>query len=263
MKVYIVTWCQDMAQLYGNTMTLKSVRIGFPSADITVIDNASLAEARVGIKSAAARAGCTFVPIDNEQTHHDWIRKIVATEPRGRVVILDPDVVFWEDVEQWEFAPHVLLAGRYLPEFWDLYFRTWTLPRIHTSFWYIPCVEALRDHVQCLCDTYREFDPFAPRMMPPSGAEDRWVRHDTGSLLALAMPERITRFSDAHLDAYDHLFCGTHLPMYRDAFSGQSKEDFLASHAHAKQGRFDRLKGLWKKQDEFFAGMAQSNVLHR
>lgn len=257
--VYILTYCKNLQQLYGNTLIFKTLRIGFPTANITVVDNASIAYARGVISKCAKDTGCAYRPLQDEILHHQFLEYIVNSS-KGTVVFLDPDICFWGNCEKWDFSNY-LLAGRLLPQFQDEYTQCITEARIHTSFLWINSCSALNDAIQNTRRTYFEYEPFKPVVyMEPISRE--WYRFDTLSLLYTVLKERIYCFNSNELDTYDHLFCGTHFPIVYEKLTGNDKSVFKNIHEYAKHD-YKRLKGIWKFQEEYFVRRGKKEELKR
>jgi hypothetical protein len=247
-QVLILTYCREPSLLASGTLLVfRTLRVGFPTAAVTVIDNASLPEVRPAIREAAEAAGCEYVQRDPENSHAEFLREVIlGPNYAGPVVLLDPDVIFWSDCEGWRIRR--LLAGRMLPEFMDEFTRCRTLARLHTSFLWIRDVTALRERVSALMTSYFEFDPFPPRMFAVDGA---WYRGDTLAFLCGALPDEVQPFGEKELDAYDHLFCGSHLDLVLPEVPKETQTFLKWAHAQALADR-SRLRGLWRQQEDYF-----------
>ena len=78
-----------------------------------------------------------MISMSKEMTHADWLEAMIGIN-EGAIAIVDPDVRFWESVEDWDFGD-ALLAGRSIPAYVDeTQHDLNTRPRIHPSFWWIP-----------------------------------------------------------------------------------------------------------------------------
>src|SRR3990167_9277431 len=125
---YVIIRCNHTNSIFGNTLIFKTIRIGFPTIPITVVDNNSLVNV------------CSFIPsnikiirLPKEFPHHEIIESIIKLQNAEEVIILDPDIIFWNSCELWEFEETI--AGRFIPKFYDKNFSNCiTLPRLHTSF---------------------------------------------------------------------------------------------------------------------------------
>lgn len=228
MKVFIIQYCQNEDSVYGNTLTTKTVRIGFPEAEIIVIDNGSK------------------YPIENEfptirfpeRKHSSIIRQLIMTayEP---TVILDPDIIFWDRSDNFEFD---LISGRFIPKFVDEFSGCLTHSRLHTSF--LMFDEKLKGTIHRIESIRFESDLISPYMYR---LNDKWYRFDT--LSSLCQIIRINKFSDDQLDKYDHLFCGTHLNSINEKVQ---IPELNKIHDLVKSERYTELKGVWKEQQKFF-----------
>jgi hypothetical protein len=246
--VLILTYCREPSLLESGTLLVfRTLRVGFPTAEITVIDNASLPAVRSAIIEAAEHAACAYVQREPEMLHEDFLREVMlGTAYEGPVVLLDPDVIFWRECESWHIER--LLAGRMLPEFMDEFTGCRTLERLHTSFLWIRDVGALRDRIWALRNRYFEFDPFPPRMFALDG---EWYRGDTLSFLCGALPDEVQSFTEQELDAYDHLFCGSHLDLVLPRIQADTRTFLRRAHAQAASDP-SRLQGLWREQEQYF-----------
>ena len=243
-KVYVVSWCRSMDQLYGASLVFKTLRTGFPTAEVIVIENASPPELRAPILQAAKAVECEVVQLETEALHSTLIKQVVmaASEP---VVFIDPDVVFWQAVQDWTFGP-ALMAGRYLPDFDDPYSNTRTLSRLHTAHLWFPDPVTLRARMEEIRQQRWEVgDFFEPSMRPPG-----WWRWDTAAVLFHALRAEASRFGDRELDAYDHLFCGSHLNMVLPAM-GEAGAPLEACTPCAPDQ--PAIRGVWREQELFFA----------
>lgn len=245
--VYVLTWCNNAENLYGTTLTFKTLRVGFPDARIHVIENASLKECRPLIREAAEKCEVEFTQLTVPMKHHEMIEGVINSHPDGTVIFVDPDVCFWKNIQGWQFD--ALIAGRYLPTFACELTRCVTHQRLHTSLWWIPNVRLLRSAIHSLLARYFEFEPIRPTMFL---LNDFWQRFDTGAALFPALRAQMHVFTDDELDAYDHLFCGTHYTFAASLLHADYAARFKEMHEHAK-GNHLAIKGAWRLQDEYFS----------
>jgi len=249
-QIYILTWCNRLENLYGATLIFKTLRLGFPDSTIHVVDNASLSNARPVIRRFAQECNAQFVQLKDEVSHHDFIEQTLNQQSQGTAIFVDPDICFWENVEGWSF--NKLTVGRLLPKYICEYTGCLTHPRLHTSFLWIPDVAALREAVRTIQARYFEFHPFRPMMFK---LENTWHRFDTGGSLLAALPEQMQFFTEKELDAYDHLFCGTHLNTVASRIRPDYALLFDRMHKHV-QVDHRALKGAWRLQEEYFQSLA-------
>ncbi len=254
MHVYLLTWCNRVENLYGATLVFNTLRVGFPQARLHVADNASLPACRPAIRQAAEACGASFTQIETAMAHHDFLEGILNAQTAGPAIFVDPDVCFWENVEGWQFD--ALAAGRLIPGFDCAYTGCLTHPRLHTSFLWVPDVARLRTAIHAIRAKRFEFEPFRPAMFPLAGA---WHRFDTGAGLYAALRQDLHAFSETELDAYDHLFCGSHLAAVSPALGDRYGELFAQLHQKV-QADHRALKGAWRLQEEYFRERAVSGA---
>jgi hypothetical protein len=246
----MLPWCGDPSNAYGSLLTFKTLRTGFPTAPVTVVDNASHPAVRSQIADAARAAGARFVQLERAIQHHEFIADVLMRQPDGAAVFLDPDLVFWANVEDWDFGG-ALVAGRLLPTFRCEYTRTITHARLHTSFLWIPDVQRLRDEAGRVMRGGRfEWHPLRPSMFVLDG---EWHRLDTGASLYQTFADRCRPFTVTELDAYDHLFVGSHLNLVTPTLPTEDAAHMAEMHSRVSRGDLDALRGAWRWQEDFFA----------
>jgi hypothetical protein len=246
--VFILTWCKDINALYGSTTTLKTIRVGYPNSDIFVFDNCSIEPARHEFKRLSDDIGATFIPMQNEVIHHDFIRWLIFTEHGDKqVVLVDPDLIFWESMEN--VTTDKLLSGRLIGAFNDTYTQTKTFARLHTSFLVIPNAKRLAERIGNLEARKFEANLLRPNMVQ---INNEWWRWDTTAALYASISDDCEIFNESTLNKYDHLFCGSHL----SSILAQTEDEDLLSlmlviHNTAKLGNFSSLKGIWRLQENW------------
>jgi hypothetical protein len=246
MTVVILTYCEHPALAYGALMVFETLRVGFPTAEVIVIDNGSHPDVVPLIEKAALNAGCSFTaaPRQHFLSFYRWM--LLEQESMDTVVLLDPDVVFWKSVEDWQFDG--LMAGRLIPDLYN--YGVTSLSRLHPSHLWVPDVAKLR---AALGNTSANgFDPLRQFSAPANGKMYFW---DTGAGLYQALASKCESFSEAQLDCYDHLFYGSHLPVIQPALNDEDLT--YTAHQAAARGELASLKGIWRAQDEHFKSQRQ------
>lgn len=249
-RVKILATCRNAELLAATTLVFKSLRIGFPTADVEVYQNATFPDSHCVDELHKVAAGKGINGVVTNTIHHEWIERLLRDEVEP-FWICDTDVIFWESIEQWDMTGQVL-AGRYTPQFYDRFTNCITLARLHTSLLYID-PKAVRDKVAKYFAQFPE-TPFNPRpnLIYPgflpyrmSGTQRNFF-HDTCSLLYHAIAGR--HFGTLQLDCYDHINYGTisdivcpHYPGYkwREQHFAVFENPLLA-------------KGCWRAQDAFY-----------
>src|SRR5262249_16794718 len=130
-----------------------------------------------------------------------FMEHVLIRQATGAAVFVDPDVCFWEPVENWNFIG--LAAGRFIPRHDCEFTGCRCEPRLHTSFWWFPDVERVLAALAQVRQSRRFFEPFRNVMVP---AGKLWHYFDTAAGLYSVYPGEMQHFQTHHLDAYDHLF---------------------------------------------------------
>lgn len=254
MKIYILTYCRNLELFYGTELIFKTLRIGFPKAQITVVDNASLPETRPEIESLAQKNNCQFRQIEDPSIqHHDFIQSTIQEVARnetveGPLIFLDPDICFWDSCEDFKFSG--LIAGQGMGKFFDYITETITMPRLHTSFLWISDVKKLQAEIWRLKVRHFDFEPFQPIAFHMDG---NWYRYDTGASLYATIGSKTEFFEEKHLRCYDHIFCGSHLDWLYPQYNTECQEMMKKVHTYAKEGNLAALKGIRRLQDDVFS----------
>ena len=238
--VAILTYCAHPALAYGTLLTFKTLRRGFPTARVEVYDNGSHPDVRELIMKACADVDATFVgmaPI-YWAAHYRWL---LHSRPHDGepLVLVDPDVVFWKSVEDWDFGD-ALMAGRLMASVRGSQLESHA--RLHPSLLWIPDVDRVRHALAA--------DGIAPRLEVMNGKVHLW---DTFSMGYERNAPSCAAFTEYHLDSFDHLFFGCHLPII-DAQVGASFDVIRDGHAAAAAGNWPALRGAWRGQEAYFNG---------
>lgn len=241
--VVILTYCQSPALLYGTLLIFRSIRVGFPSARVMVFDNGSSADTRPQIAQAAQDSGCEFYPMGGMHytAFYRWL--LLEQEAIDSAVLVDPDVVFWDRVEDWNFGD-ALMAGRLIPPMSN--HGCTQVKRLHTSHLWFPDIRHLRSVCKNLMARAYGFDPIRQISNTVDGRFFFW---DTLASLYNAIPGQCRAFGEHELDHYDHLFFGSHLPIIKP---GVDSESILRGHELAAAGDFSGLRGIWRDQERYF-----------
>jgi hypothetical protein len=242
------TWTANM------TLVFPSLRVGFPTATVTVHARSMGEGMAKRLEEAVAahipEAEIVEAPVE---THGYWMDEVLRTA-KGPVVFLDTDVVFHEAVEHWQFDTG--LAGRFIRRFREPLTRCVSEPRLHPSLLFVHPVKLARDlaawqagfKVTRFNPPVTSFAAFTLAERTRAGVVPHF--HDTGSALYQAVGG--TSFSEAQLDAYDHLFAGTFV---EELAAVIDDADLLAAHRATWENPV-RIRGAWRRQNEWFKGRA-------
>lgn len=239
-RVHILLTCRRPELYEASTLVFKTLRVGFPTAQVTVWQN------RCCGNCPLEDAGIEYRETDT--IHHEWIEALLETE-QAPFWILDTDVHFWETVEGWQFTEP--LAGRLIPQFWDEYANCVDQPRLHTALMWLDPV-ALRSKVTAYRAQFAAegFNPGAS-LIDPTYLPIRRGRNlffDTLCLMYHAIGGQA--FTNRQLDAFEHMNFGTIadlvLPRLKEgAEMAKARTEFLA---HP-----ERFRGSWRAQNDYYA----------
>ena len=236
------------------TLVFESLRVGFPTAPVTVHARRMTADQDSRLKqyvdAVVPEADIVFTEID---CHGVWIDYVVA-RAKGRIAIVDTDVVFHDAVEHWQFGTG--LAGRYIRRFREPLTRCVSEPRLHPSLLFVEPAYLQ----QQLADWQAGFG--VTRFNPPLTSFAAFtlaertragvVPHFYDTVSALYQAIGGTSFTDDQLDAYDHLFAGTFVAELAAVIADA---DLLAAHQAAWENP-GRIRGAWRRQNDWFARRA-------
>lgn len=246
--LYTLTYCRTSETLYGNTLLFKTLRVGFPTATVRVVDNHSTPEAASHIQRLCKDNDCEFLELAASTPYH-WIRDLIL-EPtlHGTVVFVHPDICFWKNCENWSFDK--LIAGRLIPMHRNEVTGWIMMPLLHSSFLWIEDIDQLRSRYlrEYHLSEIERLDAFLPYMFKH---EEEWYKFDAAANLYAALRDEVYCFGEKELDSFDHLFAGTYLDAISQSMNDRDRQRILEIHAAARDD-FRRLKGIWKEQERYF-----------
>lgn len=248
-KVFILATCRNTELLPATLLVFNSLRMGFPTADVVVFDNGNSPEHRRAIAEKCDSTGCSLIEIPRT-THVKWIEALFQAETVP-FYLLDTDVAFWSKVEHWQFD--TAIAGRRMPQFFDLYTRCVTMTRLHTCLMYVNPAKVKAEVARCkesfvsdfgdnsLINLFKSFFCITP--------DGQRTYYDTAAMLSYHVSA--TDFNDEHNAAFDHLNCGSYAdvvdPVYRGLLDSHRKV-YCDPHL---------LRGAWTRQKNFFESLRQ------
>lgn len=249
MKVHILVTLRKGQERLA-VLVFDTLRVGFPTADVTVhLNGIEPGTAEDGmVRELTEKTKCSVRYVAHT-IHHRWITELLEAET-GPCWILDGDVIFYSNIETWQFDPfRVPMAGALIPEFRDEFTKAITRSRLHTSLLYVNPGLMKELEMQRLAKlTITPFNPpiglVEPVMVPLNGET---YFYDTLSLAYHALGGET--FTDVQKDAYFHFHFGClgdvvlpHME-HRDALQASRDRIILDPEA----GR-----GLWRAQEEYF-----------
>lgn len=244
MKVFIHPTCTTPDHLGKTLMVFKTLRVGFPTADIYVVDNASDPATVPAIEDAAAAVGANFYRRSERIEYGKFITEVIRTQT-GAVAIVDTDVAFWASCEDIDMGG-ALFGGRYIPKIETP--AGVHVARIHPSLFLVPDAQKLWEACRHVADTgFRgiEFKPFESCYYFDN--DGRTVLVDTCAAVSGALADRAYRFGPADLERYDHLFMGS-IPEMVDLVPLPDDVRGVIAVGHSLE-RPEDLKGIWRQQN--------------
>jgi hypothetical protein len=245
--VSILTYCAHPALAYGTLMVFKTLRVGFPTARVEVYDNGSHPEVREQIMAACAEVDADFTSMTPRHWSMHIAHQLLERADDGApLVLVDPDVAFWSSVEGWDFGG-ALMAGRLIAEMdgGPIVSRA----RLHPSMLWVPSLCRLRESLRA--------DEIPQRL---ERAAARLEFFDTLAVAHARLGGMCAQFMPEHLDCFDHLFFGSHLPVIDQSLSDHDTV-IHRCHRAVAAGDLDAIRGAWRDQDAYFAGRAAAPAI--
>ena len=246
-KVHILATCRKPELALFTELVFKTLRVGFPTAEITVHLNRNAVSncPRLPKLCEKSKARC----VNEDTIHHEWIDVLIGTEAEP-FWIVDTDIIFYDSFEVLDLRGE-WLAGCRVPEWQDEFSGSLTRSRLHSSLLYInpSLVKEKLAAFKTVLPTDSPFTPFYnpvyPVCLPMNG---KMYFHDTMSLMYHAIGGRA--FTDAERDRYFHLNFGT-IP---DLVLPRLKDGGEMSAARRRVIENPELgRGAWRFQDEYFS----------
>lgn len=250
--VHILASCLDVSRIEGTRLTFRTLRTGFPSADVVVWGNRLPALVEDTLKTDCLKCGAVYVPSPRRIGHDEWIEELLAKGKRP-FWIADTDLVFWRKVEDWT-AP--VMLGRFEEAFVEPWTQTHKPSRLHTSLLYFnpeAIGEAIRDWLVPLHPSGFPFLPcvemvkqhFVPRIGQPP------LFYDTCCGLYQSIGG--TAFTPDQNKAFDHLHCATYAHRIQTAI-----KNIVQVH-DAVYADIEKARYLANEQSAFYAANATGN----
>jgi hypothetical protein len=265
--VHILATVTAPDRLEAALLVFRSLRTGFPTAEVIVWGNGLADAALTAVRHAAGQTGCAFQNLP-ATFHSHWIESLIQRSP-SPFWLCDTDIVFWEAVEHWfdvaasrQSADVPALtsgatgtptfAGRLEPEFVEPWMDTLHVERLHTCLMYVDPVSvrcAMRAWMARIPDPFRnvaEFPFIRLTFIPRLG--DRPLCYDALAGLYQASPG--TPFTDAQHECFDHLACATYA---REVAAVTPELSALPAVHRAVYADPSAARGLFQQQRDWYA----------
>lgn len=216
MRVHCLATCLKPEMIRAAVLVFRTIRVGFPKADIFVHGNGLSSIDADLVARVAAKEGCPFRNLPM-RSHGAWIEELLETENSG-FWIVDTDVVFFQAIEDWfNDESEALFAGRKEPAFIDPWTNSIHVERIHPSLmWFNP--RLLRAEIRRWPGVH-DFLNTAERnlirwnFVPVRGERKRF--YDTCAGLYHAIEGQV--FTEEQNAAYGHLLAATYSHLMKGA----------------------------------------------
>jgi hypothetical protein len=255
--VHILATVRKPELLDAALLVFRTLRVGFPSAQVKVWGNGLNDWNAAVIAHAADQCGAEFRNL--EPTSHDaWIESLME-ESLAPFWICDTDMVFWEPVEQWFSVTTDLpkYAGRFEPMFNEEWTGTLHVQRLHTCLMWIQPAEVrmamakFRSRIPAPWGHVADF-PFIRQHIIPR-FNQKPLFYDTCAGLYHAADGRA--FSEEQNACFEHLHCAT----YADALENKA---FQEMHQRVYQDT-NAARGIRAHQDKYYASRGAGCQLKR
>ena len=224
------------------TLTLRSVRVGFPTAEIIVASTSRDVTFLDPLLSRTHAIGARYQEVPGE--HYRVLNKFTSDPHRygqEQTIFLDSDLIFYENCEGWDFSR--ALAGHRIPEHVSHYTQCVTAGRLHTSFLVVNQIR-LEEELNAAGVEVREFAPvhlWRPQMLYHHA---RPMFYDTASNLFQAIGG--AQFTPEQLDCYTHIFCGSARDVAKQHLPAETYRTMEAAHELALRAP-NQLRGFWRQ----------------
>lgn len=254
-KVFIQATCRNQALWDATTLVFKTLRTGFPTADIHVAPNgmrlsgSQIVELADLVFKIDGKQPLLYAQPNPQTTYQDWVCSLIEDENKP-FWICDTDMIFYGNMERFEERFVCPMAGRHTPQFRCPYTRLRTYQRLHTSLlWIDPA--AVRDGAERLRESlvqtpFESYRVDLKTLVSPDVTFHHTERffHDCCSKLCALVPNK--GFTNEMLDTYTHLNCGTYSDLV-DPSGGMTERN------RRRMADPESARGLWREQEEWYA----------
>jgi hypothetical protein len=235
-QVRTLLYCRNEEDARGNFLFFDTIRTGFPDATISVYGNRNDEHFDQAACEKAAEIGASYITLDKEIEHASLINASIL-HPNEPLYVIDPDTIWFEPMPA---AFDAAMAGRFIPNFYDVYSQTNTHKRLHTSVLYLD-PPRIRKALEGATRFY--FEPVFECTYYLDGA---LYRFDTLSKLYNFLSDDCHSFTEEENLKFAHIFCGTHISLVKDFIPLLMDTHNLALTDH------EFARSLYPLQNDFF-----------
>ena len=204
LRVFVEVRWESESGRFGSTLVFDTIRVGFPTAEIVIVDNGSAPLFSADLSALRGKIGATVIARPG-LTHGLYIEDVIKAEAasglRTPIVFCDTDMTFEQSMEETELFDGTLFAGPLQPEIPLVDGRM--APRIH------PCLFWVKDPVaaaEVIEKWERRF--FLDSLLASQVVRDEKgvLLYDTLSALTCLCPELVQHLT---WDGFMHMGLGT------------------------------------------------------
>lgn len=247
-NVHILATCLNPALIDTTLLVFKTLRTGFPSANVVVWNNGMGTAQSKALVTESEKRDCKCAYVE-PMRHDNWVFEVMrrSVEPFW---ILDTDIVFWDSIEQFEQDAEFGIAGRFEPAFREPWTSTIKPSRLHTSLLWINPAAIQKLTREWMGRWHPKGFPFVPEVemikqhYVPQGEGKAPLFYDTCCGLYQAIGGR--RFSDRENACFEHLHCGVYSDRIENALPG------IGQVHRTICNDLNAAKGLQEQQSNFY-----------
>lgn len=240
MKVFTLTRQpnKETSKFTSATCVLNTIKVGFPTANHFIFDNASPYVDWPYRMKFAQQIG-----------HWKFIEDVINNADDESLCFVDPDVIFYDNIQNDLASMNCLVAGRYCPKYWNPVEQCNEIDRLHTSVLYIADPKKLRDYLRVdTCANY-SVSPYQGFFLWLEGK--RYVYDTFANVFQClkGLPNSWTAFGPAILDKYTHLISGSIIDYVASKWPDGNRLRELHKLAETEP---DKLRGFWRENNQFY-----------
>ncbi len=246
--VFVLCSCRNEELWPLSTLFLKTIRIGFPNAQINVVNNCLSRERSNDLEHLTRDIGGKLSLCIYPMVHHQWIATRISLSAIP-FWICDTDVVFHGKIEGSKPSTDAAIWAQTSPKFVCPYTGFKTHSRPHTALMRIDPKKLLSDyevfHLKLPVTPFGFDGAHLGQLISPSleTHDGQLYFHDTMSRLGSAIG--FEPFSEPVNDLYAHLNCGTYSDLV-DPTGGFTRRN------RERASNPDSTRGLWREQRAYF-----------
>lgn len=244
---HILASCRNEELFQATLLVFKTVRIGFPTAQIVVWKNGLNLKVGNLVDKACQLVGAQSIHVENK-SHGQFIEALLEKEEQP-FWIADTDLVFFGKVEDWFDGKDVLFAGRKEPQFYEKTTRSIHVARLHPSLMFFNS-NPLRAEIRGWNHQDSFFYSVEMNLIKwnfvPYREEDgskKLIFYDTTAGLHHAIGG--TEFTEEQNKSFGHLFAGTYSDVITESVDLPQTHDEIFKNP-------ELARGLWAKQQEWY-----------